>query len=177
MNTISSENDPRNTNERRPSVFRDGKQVSFENHSSESEIKGKTLDVYNFLAENPGYHGVRDMMRQFDYSSSSSIYYHLKRLLDAEVIQKTEEGKYGIITDEVALGPLKSHIKIVNSFIPRSIFYSIFLIALSFLALILFVFEAKAAIWFVLFFSLPLIIAFLLIREGLLLTQNLKVDD
>ncbi|MHA2218786.1 MAG: hypothetical protein ACXACY_22920 [Candidatus Hodarchaeales archaeon] len=101
----------------RPTVVVEGKKK--EPLSTKVKIEGKTLDVYYFLLEQEGFHGVREIQRVMGYSSPSLAIYHLKKLVDARAVIRNEHGQYGIKKDEVKLGSMKDHVKFLAFWIPR----------------------------------------------------------
>ncbi|OLS20720.1 MAG: hypothetical protein HeimC2_36210, partial [Candidatus Heimdallarchaeota archaeon LC_2] len=114
----------------RPTIQIEGKLLNRQEFDIEStEIKGKTLDLYYYLIQNSGFHGVRGIQRAMGYSSPGLTSYHLKRLIDCGAIMKNDVGQYGMEKDEVKLGSLDEHVKFINHWIPRTfLFATIFLL-------------------------------------------------
>ena len=108
----------------RPVVTNDGEIVRHEIGNKEIELKGKTIEVYQYLAKNPGFHGVREIQRILDYSSPGLTMYHLKRLLSVDAIVKNQDGQYGIAKDPIKLGSLDDHIRFIKFWIPRTFIIS-----------------------------------------------------
>jgi hypothetical protein len=110
-------------NKQKPKIYVNNKQVDYQ--TDKSNLRGKTLEVYDYLISNPGDHGVREIQRVLNYSSPSVVTYHLNRLIDAKIVTKNAENRYLVITDEIKLGSLANHIRIIRFWVPRSILYAI----------------------------------------------------
>jgi predicted DNA-binding transcriptional regulator len=116
-------NNPEDTN-LYPSVNINGKEMNKKSQKRFENLKGKTLELYYYLAANQGTHGVREIQKEMGYSSPSVAAYHLDGLYNYELVKKTESGKYFIEGDPEKLGELKDRILFLGYYIPRIILYS-----------------------------------------------------
>ncbi|NHJ02962.1 MAG: transcriptional regulator [Candidatus Heimdallarchaeota archaeon] len=109
----------------------------------DSLLKGKTLQIYWFLLTR-GEAGVREVQRDLNINSPSSVSYHLTKLMNAGLVfQEVRTGKYRI-RDEVQTGVLGLYVKIGRRMIPRMLFYLSFLICGFSLFWIAFFFERRS---------------------------------
>lgn len=155
-------------NTERPTVSINGKEV---NHLNE-KIKGKSLEVYQFLVENPGNHGIREIQRELDYTSPSIASYHIKRLLKAKMINKTNDNQYYAIKDEIMFGDIGTHINFLSYWIPRSLAYGITILIISVFAIVL-ILEGLTNIFDeVLFFSIICFIGLVLVYDAVHLSMK-----
>jgi hypothetical protein len=93
----------------------------------ESQLKGKTLQVYWFLLKaSNNRSGVREIQRSLGFSSPSVAVHHLDKLLNLGLITKTGTGEY-IIVDEIKVGLLRFFTRIGRFLVPRYLFYSVWL--------------------------------------------------
>lgn len=88
-----------------------------------SELKGNTLLVYLCLVRNPAPTGVREVQRKLDFSSPTLAAYHLEKLENLGLIQKTSEGY--VLTKEIKIGILSQVVKFGSLILPRYIFYTV----------------------------------------------------
>ncbi|MHA2278677.1 MAG: winged helix-turn-helix domain-containing protein [Candidatus Kariarchaeaceae archaeon] len=97
------------------------------NISLDELLKGKTLQIYWHLLLS-GKSGVREIQKFLNISSSSTVHYHLNKLLNAGLVDQDTSEKYFVI-EPVKSGILGLYIKIGRRMIPRMIFYlSFFLV-------------------------------------------------
>ncbi len=90
----------------------------------ESELKGKTLQVYWFmLRAQSSPVGVREIQRALGFSSPSVAAHHLDKLLDLGLVEKNLRGEY-FLTREVKVGVLTFFTRLGRFMIPRYLFYS-----------------------------------------------------
>jgi DNA-binding transcriptional ArsR family regulator len=91
----------------------------------ESELKGKTMQVYNYLLkERGGSVGVREVQRSLRFSSPSVASYHLDKLVDMGLTEK-KYGNYSL-KKEVKVGALTDFILLGRFMLPRYFFYAVF---------------------------------------------------
>jgi len=91
----------------------------------ESQLKGKTLLVYWFMLRTPASAvGVREIQRNLEFSSPSVAAYHLDKLLDLGLVEKTLTGEY-LLKEEVKVGVLRLFTRFGRFLIPRYLFYSV----------------------------------------------------
>jgi len=94
--------------------------------SRESEIHGTTLRVYWFLFKSPRPVGVRETQRALSLSSPSIALYHLEKLRELGVVDKSADGEY-FLKEQVQVGSLKAFLKVGRVILPRYLFYAVFL--------------------------------------------------
>lgn len=93
----------------------------------ESQLKGKTLQIYWFLLRDPKTSvGVREIQRSLGFSSPSVAAHHLDKLLTLGLVGKTIQGEY-LLNQEVKVGVLKFFSRMGRFLVPRHLFYSIWL--------------------------------------------------
>jgi len=91
----------------------------------ESELKGKTLQIYWYMLRSPGSHvGVREIQRALRLSSPSVAAHHLEKLVTLDLVDKTRIGEY-YITQEVKVGLLRFFTRLGRFLVPRYLFYSV----------------------------------------------------
>ncbi|HKZ94966.1 MAG TPA: hypothetical protein VJ249_10375 [Candidatus Bathyarchaeia archaeon] len=91
----------------------------------ESELKGKTLQIYWYMLRSPGSHvGVREIQRALRLSSPSVAAHHLEKLVSLGLVDKTRTGEY-YITQEVKVGLLRFFTRLGRFLVPRYLFYSV----------------------------------------------------
>ncbi len=91
----------------------------------ESELKGKTLQIYWYMLRSPGSHvGVREIQRTLHLSSPSVASHHLEKLVSLSLVDKTRTGEY-YITQEVKVGLLRFFTRLGRFLVPRYLFYSV----------------------------------------------------
>ena len=89
----------------------------------ESVLKGNTLRVYWFLLRRPeGSVGARETQRALKFSSPALAVYHLDKLTDLGLADKTN-GEYRI-TKTVNVGVLKQFVRFGALMVPRHFFYA-----------------------------------------------------
>ncbi|MCW4034621.1 MAG: winged helix-turn-helix domain-containing protein [Candidatus Bathyarchaeota archaeon] len=93
----------------------------------ESQLKGKTLQIYWYLMRDPNCSvGVREVQRSLGLSSPSVAAHHLDKLLSLGLVQKTPRGEY-LLNQEVKVGLLKFFSRMGRFLVPRHLFYAIWL--------------------------------------------------
>ena len=93
------------------------------NEEIESNLKGNTLRVYWFLLRAPdGVVGARQTQRQLGFSSPALAVYHLDKLTELELAEKTN-GEYRL-TKTVNVGVLKQFVRFGAFMIPRYLLYA-----------------------------------------------------
>ena len=91
----------------------------------ESELKGKTLQIYWYMLRSPGSHvGVREIQRALRLSSPSVASHHLEKLVSLGLVDKTRTGEY-YITQEIKVGLLRFFTRLGRFLVPRYLFYSV----------------------------------------------------
>jgi hypothetical protein len=91
----------------------------------ESELKGKTLQIYWYMLRSPGSHvGVREIQRTLHLSSPSVASHHLEKLVALRLVDKTRTGEY-YVTQEIKVGLLRFFTRLGRFLVPRYLFYSV----------------------------------------------------
>ena len=91
----------------------------------ESELKGKTLQIYWYMLRSPGSHvGVREIQRTLGLSSPSVASHHLEKLVSLGLVDKTRTGEY-YVTQEIKVGLLRLFTRLGRFLVPRYLFYSV----------------------------------------------------
>ncbi|WP_455139495.1 helix-turn-helix domain-containing protein [Candidatus Hodarchaeum mangrovi] len=84
-------------------------------------LKGKTLQIYWYLLRS-GNSGVREIQKKLKISSSSTVHYHLNKLVSLGLVKQDKMEKY-FIEEKVKIGIIGLYIKIGRRMIPRMLFY------------------------------------------------------
>lgn len=93
----------------------------------ESNLKGKTLQIYWYLLKDPETSvGVREVQRALDLSSPSVAAHHLDKLLSLGLVEKTVRGEY-LLNQEIKVGILKFFSRMGRFLVPRHLFYAVWL--------------------------------------------------
>ena len=93
----------------------------------ESNLKGKTLQIYWYMLRNPKMSvGVRQVQRSLDLSSPSVAAHHLEKLLSLGLVEKTVRGEY-LVKQEIKVGLVKFFSRMGRFLVPRYFFYAIWL--------------------------------------------------
>lgn len=88
-----------------------------------SKLKGNTLRVYWHLVRSPNNPvGPREIQRRFGFSSPALAAYHLEKLAELGLIQKTR-GEYRLVK-VVNVGVLKQFVKLGTLVLPRYTLYA-----------------------------------------------------
>ena len=89
---------------------------------AEDLLKGKTLQIYWYLLSH-GQSGIREIQKQLNIPSSSTVSYHMNKLVTAGLVsQNITTDKY-LIKEEVKTGVLGLYVKFGGRLIPRMAFY------------------------------------------------------
>ena len=139
-------------------------------------IKGKSLEVYYYLVNNQGEHGVRKIQRALNYKSSSLAAYHLNRLYLHKLIEKTLSGTYYIEGDPIKLGALKDHFKLAGYMIPNILMYSYQGLISIIVSIIFILLGVKPIMWFIFFISLNVLFLIHLIMNAKSFSDKLTVN-
>lgn len=100
--------------------------IKFDEDYIESELKGRTLQVYwHFLSLGKKSVGVRELQRALNLSSPSVAFHHLEKLRRLGLLQKKITGDYHLV-QKVKVGVLKQFIGLGKLLLPRYLFYAIF---------------------------------------------------
>ena len=80
-------------------------------------IRGNTVRVYLFVLRN-GPCELREVQRALKLSTPSLAFYHLSRLVEAGVVNRTEDGKYTVVAD-VSADLLDGYVKFGRRIVPQ----------------------------------------------------------
>jgi DNA-binding transcriptional ArsR family regulator len=104
----------------------------------ESQLKGKTLQIYWYLLKSPSSSvGVREVQRSLGLSSPSVAAHHLDKLLSLGLVKKTMRGEY-FLSQEVKVGLLRFFTRMGRFLVPRYLFYSLWFSTMFVMYLILY---------------------------------------
>ncbi len=91
----------------------------------ESQLKGKTLQVYWYLLGSSSHSaGVREIQRSLRFSSPSVALHHLEKLQGLGLVTKKGTGEY-VLEEEVKIGLLRFFTRVGRFLVPRYLFYSV----------------------------------------------------
>jgi len=89
----------------------------------ESELKGKTLQLYWYMLKSGNSSvGVREVQRALKFSSPRLAAYHLEKL-EALGLVENKQGEYFLVR-EVKVGVLKHFLRFGRFLLPRYVFYA-----------------------------------------------------
>ena len=113
-------------------------------HEVEELLKGKTLQIYWYLlTHREGSAGIREIQKDLKIPSSSTVSYHINKLVQINLVSQSETtGKY-FVKSEVKNGIMSLYIKIGRRMIPRMLFYLSFFSVGSFLSILFILFRGK----------------------------------
>jgi hypothetical protein len=97
-------------------------------NSSAPTIRGNTVRVYLFVLRN-GPCELRDVQRALKLSTPSLAFYHLSRLIQAGNVNRTEDGKYIVVTD-ISADLLDDYVKFGRRIIPQLFFLTLIFTAI-----------------------------------------------
>lgn len=125
-------------------------------------LQTKTMKIYWFLLTH-GESGIREIQRELKIRSSSSVSYHMNKLVDAGLVSKSTTDKY-TVEETIKSGIFGLYVKIGTRMIPRIMFYLSFF-AIGVLIYLLMIFNRGALFLYLedfmfLFFSVTGIIFF-----------------
>ena len=104
----------------------------------ESQLKGKTLQVYWYLLGSSSHSsGVRELQRTLQFSSPSVAVHHLEKLQNLGLVKKKGTGEY-VLVEEVKIGLLRFFTRVGRFLTPRYLFYSVWLSTMLFAYLLLY---------------------------------------
>ncbi|MEJ5327964.1 MAG: hypothetical protein WHU54_06945 [Candidatus Bathyarchaeia archaeon] len=86
-----------------------------------SELRGNTLLVYLCILKSSQPIGIREIQKKLEFSSPALAAYHLSKLEDLHLIEKTNKGY--VLTKEVKIGALAQIVKFGSLLLPRYAFY------------------------------------------------------
>jgi len=98
------------------------------------ELRGRTWHVYWSMLSKGMDQGVtvREIQRALAFKSPSIANHHLERLMDLNLVTRTNEGTY-ILVGNIKLGVLRHFVRLGRILVPRFVFYASFTTALTLL--------------------------------------------
>jgi DNA-binding transcriptional ArsR family regulator len=94
-------------------------------------IKGNTLRVYLFVLRS-GPCELRDVQRGLNLSTPSLAFYHLSKLVEVGVVNRTEDGRYVVVSD-ISADLLDGYVKFGRRIVPQ-----LFLVTLMFTGILVY---------------------------------------
>jgi hypothetical protein len=91
-------------------------------------IRGNTIRVYLFVLKK-GPCELRDVQHALELSTPSLAFYHLSRLVESGLVNRTEDGKYNVVTD-ISADLLDGYVKFGRQIIPQLFFLSLIFTAI-----------------------------------------------
>jgi len=96
-----------------------------ESEDIEYSLRGNTLRVYYYMLSKGGSLGVRELQRALGFKSPSAALYHLRKLVEMGLVERSEDGEYRVVR-EVKVGVLKYFVKLGRLRLPRFLVYAVF---------------------------------------------------
>jgi len=97
--------------------------LHLKDNKEQAEISGNTLLVYLYLLRRRQGCGVREIQRALGFSSSSSAYYHLDKLIYKSILTKDSYGNYKI-NEKAKIGLTNPFVIIRGFVLPKQIIYA-----------------------------------------------------
>ena len=91
-------------------------------------IRGNTVRVYLFVLRN-GPCELRDVQRALKLSTPSLAFYHLSRLVQTGIVNRSEDGRYVVVSD-ISADLLDGYVKFGRRIIPQLFFLSLIFTAI-----------------------------------------------
>ncbi len=91
----------------------------------ESELRGRSLEVFMYVVKAGRPVGVRDVQRGLSLSSPSVAHHHLEKLHGLGLLQKDERGSYTAV-EKLDVSVLQAFVRVGGVFLPRMSFYAAF---------------------------------------------------
>ncbi|WP_371802342.1 hypothetical protein [Candidatus Lokiarchaeum ossiferum] len=121
------------------------------------ELTGKRLAVYQFLLENRTKSwGIREIYRKLGLSNVSLADYHVKKLIEFELVKIVDGNKY-TVNKLLSVGYYENHVLIGDKFIPKNLFFLSFVISFLISAIFL-IFAANVEILIFSFFFFTFVV-------------------
>jgi len=86
-------------------------------------LKGNTVRVYLFVLRN-GPCELRDVQHALNLSTPSLAFYHLSRLVQSGVVNRTADGRYAVVSD-ISADLLDGYVKFGRRIIPQLFFLTL----------------------------------------------------
>jgi hypothetical protein len=91
-------------------------------------LKGNTVRVYLFVLRN-GPSELREVQRALKLSTASLAFYHLSRLVESGVVNRTEDGRYVAVKD-ISADLIDGYVKFGKRIIPQLFFLTLIFTAI-----------------------------------------------
>ncbi|MFX0173272.1 MAG: winged helix-turn-helix domain-containing protein [Candidatus Hodarchaeota archaeon] len=102
-------------------------------------LREKTIQVYWYLLTH-GTKGIREIQKDLNISSPSSVSYQINKLIKAGVVSKNEETEKYFVDEEIKSGILGFYVRIGYRMIPRfTLYLTIYLIGLIIFFFVIFI--------------------------------------
>ncbi len=99
------------------------------------DIGSSTLKVYLLLLEEGNALGVREVQRKIGFKSPSTAKYHLDKLVELGLVEKTHDGLY-LAKDSSKPPILYAYVLIYGTLIPRLVPYAVFFTTITLLYIV-----------------------------------------
>ncbi len=99
----------------------------------ELELSPPTRKVYYYLLKNRSGATLRQIQEDLGFASTSAARYHIKKLVNAGLVEETFDGKY--VVKKVVIDD--DYLLLFNYILPKSVFFSSFFLT-SFILILLF---------------------------------------
>lgn len=143
-----------------------------------ANLRGKTIEVYEYMiSEGKIYYGVREIQRDLGYSSPSIASYHLNRLCEYELVNKSPDGMYSIDGDPVRLGSVETHVRVIGLMVPRLLLHGVNGMIAILVALLLYASQASTQVWLFFVILSNLVFISMVIKDSMEITGKLKVQE
>ena len=91
----------------------------------DSELKGKTLDVYLYMLKKNELVGVREIQRVLHFKAPSVAQFHIEKLVDLNIVSQDQYGRY-YISQKAEITVLEAFTIFQGRIIPRMLLYATF---------------------------------------------------
>jgi len=113
----------------------------------ESRLKGNTLRLYWYMVKVARPVTINEARKSLKLSSPGLAAYHLDKLRELGLVEKTSQGEYRIV-EEVKVGVLRSFVRLYSFMVPIYVFYAVFFTALLIIFLVFFMNLLLIQSWF-----------------------------
>ena len=113
----------------------------------ESKLRGNTLRLYWYMVKVAHPVTINEAQKSLKLSSPGLAAYHLNKLRELGLVEKTSQGEYRIL-EEVKIGVLRSFVRLYSFMVPTYVFYAVFFTSLLIIFLIFFMNPLLLQSWF-----------------------------
>lgn len=121
-------------------------------------LRGIRLRIYCYLLQQDEPVGVRQTQRALHLKSPSHASYHLQKLLDDEIVEKSPQNSYFLVNrykvKSIKINVLSDYFLLAGRFWPRTAFYAIYLIVSMVISLVLLITSIETVLVYYLSLSL-----------------------